>query len=193
MGGMGGELGKGGTDGGGREGGGRKGGGCDGGGVIGGAGGAAGGGSGEGGDLGALPGANGGRHGVGGYGGRGGGENSTLCIAGPNHSRARHERPANTAFSSSSNGQVNGTGATDRVVGGDSLEGDQQQRQQHKLRVFRLSSTPCTPRALASGRRAETRALLWTPRRASQDSSASCGMALSTRLQCSSSAPSSLL
>ena len=83
MGGIGGELGKGGTDGGGREGGGRKGGGCDGGGFVGGAGGEAGGGSGEGGDLGALPGANGGRHGVGGYGGRGGGEkSSTLCIAG---------------------------------------------------------------------------------------------------------------
>ena len=113
MGGIGGELGKGGTDGGGREGGGRKGGGCDGGGFVGGAGGEAGGGSGEGGDLGALPGANGGRHGVGGYGGRGGGEkSSTLCIAGPNHSRARHERPPTRRF------QVRPMGrATERTFG----------------------------------------------------------------------------
>ena len=81
MGGIGGELGKGGAAGGGWSGGGRKGGGRDGGGVVGGAGGWAGGGSGEGGDLGASPGAYGGRHGVGGYGGRGGGEKScTLCI-----------------------------------------------------------------------------------------------------------------
>ena len=81
MGGIGGELGKGGAAGGGWSGGGRKGGGRDGGGVVGGAGGWVGGGSGEGGDLGALPGACGGRHGVGGYGGRGGGEKSwTLCI-----------------------------------------------------------------------------------------------------------------
>ena len=126
MGGMGGELGKGGTDGGGREGGGRKGGGCDGGGVIGGAGGAAGGGSGEGGDLGALPGANGGRHGVGGYGGRGGGEkSSTLCIAGPNTRRSTRTARQHGVFKFAQwAGQRNDRFATpDRAVGDDSLEG----------------------------------------------------------------------